>query len=143
MTKVQVALLAFALAVLGCENTSEDQQTRNADRFGSGYEIVTNEEPALPDEPPALVGDSLFAHVAYPGGCQDHDFELESDVANDTARVWLRHQGHGDDCEGMIRDRIEMQVPEDVVNAETVLLLNPNADIPFVLRWGEYSGGGR
>ena len=137
MTKVQAAALAFALFVGGCGDASNDDAAQNSNRFGSDYEIVTNEEPALPDEPPALVGDTLLAHISYPGGCEDHEFELETDIANDTARVWLRHQAHGDDCEGMIRDRIEVRVPEEVAAANTVVLLNPNADVPFVVKWGD------
>lgn len=127
----------MTLLAAGCGGEATQEDGVDSGRFGSSYEIVTNEEPALPDEPPTLVGDTLLAHITYPGGCQDHDFELQSDVANDTARIWLRHRAHGDDCEGLIRDRIEMRVPEEVASANTILLLNPNADVPFVVRWGE------
>lgn len=85
------------------------------------------------------MGDTLSAQVAYSGGCTDHDFELHVEVRSDTARLWLRHSDHGDDCEGMISDRIEIDVPEDALDARTILLLNPNAPEPFILRWGEIS----
>lgn len=136
MRKVQAVTAVIILLLVGCGNDETQNETRGPDQFGNDYEIVTNEEPALPDEPPALVGDTLFAHVAYPGGCADHDFELETEVRSDTARLWLRHDARGDDCEGMISDRLDIRVPENVLDAETIVLLNPNQPEPFVLRWG-------
>lgn len=133
--KVQAVTAALLLATIACRDAPEPDVAAT-NRFGSEYEIVTNENDALPDEPPALVGDTLFAHVAYPGGCTDHDFELVSEVRSDTARLWLRHQDHGDDCEAWISDRVEMLVSESVKQAPTILLMNPNASEPFVLRWG-------
>lgn len=139
MKKVRVAAVILLLSATACREASEVQETDDPNRFGSAYEIVTNERQALPDEPPALMGDTLSAQVAYPGGCTDHDFELHTEVRLDTARLWLRHSDYGDDCEGMINDRIEIDVPEDVLDARTILLLNPNAPEPFVLRWGDVS----
>lgn len=136
MRKVQLTAALLILSSLACDD-SADQGVVREDRFGSDYQITTNENPALPDEPPALLGDTLVAHLAYPGGCEDHDFVLETEVRSDTARLWLRHDNHGDDCEAMIQDRFEERVPEDVLSAPTILLMNPNASEPYVLRWGE------
>lgn len=142
MTKVQLfkslSSLALILSIVGCERTPEDTpDTHDRGRFGSGYEILTNETSAAPDEPPAIVSDTLKALVSYPGGCEDHEFEIDSEVRRDTSRLWLRHDAGGDDCEAMITDRLELPVSSDVLEANTILLLNPNADVPFVLRWGE------
>lgn len=140
MTKVRASLLYAALLLGACGEAPEEPQA-DPGQFGSSYDVVTNEHDALPDEPPTLFGDTLVAHVVYSGGCRDHDFELHSEVSSDTARLWLRHASHGDDCEASINERIETTVPPDVMNAGTILLLNPNASEPFVIRWGQTPGG--
>lgn len=141
-TTVRGAVLFLALT-LGCEEPSESDPSSAWGRFGSPYEIVTNELPAMPDEPPAILSDSLSVMVSYPGGCAEHDFELSSTVTGDSAQVWLRHDDSGDDCEGLISDRLMLALPPGVLDAQRISLLNPNADVPFVLRWPPASTRGR
>lgn len=89
----------------------------------------------MPDEPPAILSDSLSVMVAYPGGCEEHVFALGSRLAGDTAEVWLRHHSGGDPCEGQIRERLHLPLPDQVLEARRIHLLNPTGAVPFVLRW--------
>ncbi len=139
---VASALLLFSLA--GCrtgtsEETATDRDTPPpvSSRFGDAYAIVLGETPSAPDAPPALLGgDSLVAQVRYAGGCEDHGFSLRHEaVRGDTARLWLHHDAHGDDCEALVYDEIRLPVPPEARDATTVLLLNPQSGPPHVVRW--------
>ena len=136
------AALLLMIAIVGCggQKPSEDAP-RVEGRFGDGYQILTNEHPDAPDDPPAIVSDSLSLLVAYAGGCQDHDFSLQHETARDTTRLWLRHSNGGDDCEAMIFDRLQLELPEDVLESPTILLLNPNSEAAFIVRWNEDAMG--
>lgn len=106
------------------------------ERFGDPYEILTNLSPNSPDEPPAIVSDSLSVLVAYTGGCTEHTFEPHTRVTGRAAAILLRHDNGGDTCEAYLHDRIVLPLPENVLEAPEIHLLNPNnADAPFVLRW--------
>lgn len=107
------------------------------DRFGDAYAIVLGDTPAAPDAPPVLLGgDTLVAQVRYAGDCEDHAFTLEHDATRgDTARLWLRHDARGDDCEALVYDEVRLPVPAEVRDAATVLLLNPQDGPPHVVRW--------
>ncbi len=105
------------------------------DRFGDPYEILTNLSPNSPDEPPAIVSDSLSVLVAYAGGCAEHTFEPRARVTGRAAAILLRHDNGGDTCEAYLHDRIVVPLPGDVLEAPEIHLLNPHADTPFVLRW--------
>lgn len=128
--------LFLILIFAGCgEQEPNEDAPRAEGRFGDGYQILTNEHPDAPDEAPAIVADSLSLLVAYSGGCQDHDFELQHETARDTTRLWLRHSDGGDDCEAMVYDRFRFELPEEVLESPTILLLNPNAEAEFIVRW--------
>lgn len=139
MRKVQSTALFTALAVLvaavGCNQPPGSADGSDRSSFGSPYQIVTNVSTAAPDEPPAVVSDSLVVLVTYAGGCNDHEFELASSVAGDSAEVWLIHDDGGDDCEALISERLLFAVPDRVLDASRIHLLNPNSDAPFVVRW--------
>lgn len=131
-------LLLLMLAAAGCRNGAEQDAPADFDqgRFGDPYEIVLGEHPADPDQPPAITSDTLVALVTYPGGCEDHAFALGHSAARDTARLWIQHDAHGDDCEGLLHDRVALPVPAEALQASTVLLLHPQDEPPYVLRWG-------
>ena len=131
-----VAIVFFAL-LLGCEQPPQTGDDGRVDtrRFGDPYQILMNESTALPDELPALMSDTLIMLVSYSGGCEDHDLDLKSEVEQDTAKLWLKHDANGDSCEAIISDRFEVRVPDEVLEAPTIVLLNPNEDVPFILRW--------
>ena len=135
-------LAAAALLVLGaCETGGTEEEPTDAvqepvpGRFGAPYEIVLGRAPADPDMPPAIDDDTLRALVAYPGGCEDHDFELARETSQDTVRLWLRHDAGGDDCEAMIADEVRVPLPEADLEGRTVVLENPHGGPPFMLRW--------
>lgn len=134
VTAPKLFLTILLAGAVGC-GPAEDQADEPRGRFGSPYEVVTNVASTAPDEPPALISDSLSVMVAYPGGCADHAFTLGSSVDGDTAVVWLRHDDGGDRCEALITERIRVAVPPSVLDAHRIHLVNPNADVPFVLRW--------
>lgn len=102
-------------------------------RFGDPYEIVLGRSPADPDVPPALVGDTLVALVAYAGGCEDHAFSLRDETARDTLRLWIAHDANGDDCEAYLHDEVRLLAPRAARDAATVVLLNPHDAVPFTV----------
>ena len=137
LAKVQFAASLCLAILVGCGGGApEAGEAHDTRRFGDPYEVIMNESTALPDEPPALFSDTLVAHISYVGGCADHSFDVESDVARDTAWLWIHHTAHGEDCEEEIYDRIEARVPARVLEEPVIVLMNPMHDIPFVLRWG-------
>lgn len=103
--------------------------------FGEPYDVVVQDAEALPEHPPGLSGDTLVVPVGYPGGCADHTFAAEHHARNDTAFVWLAHDGNGDECESYVRDEIRLAAPAGALEAPTVVLMNPRGGPPFVLRW--------
>lgn len=137
---VAAALSIFVLFEAGCggeqQATEPEEPTRDEGLFGDPYEIVTNRFSAMPDDQPALSAETLQVNVAYTGGCDDHGFDLEFESDDDTTRVWLRHRNHGDRCEEDVFDRLDFELPEEALKPRTILLLNPNHEQPFVLRWG-------
>ena len=154
MTKVQInsylrpvrrsctAALLLMMAVAGCGGQEPQEDAPHIEgRFGDGYQILTNVHPDAPDEPPAIDSDSLSVLVAYSGGCQDHDFSLQHETARDTTRLWLRHNNGGDDCEAMIYDRLLFELPGDVLESPTILLLNPSSEAEFIVRWNAAAKG--
>ena len=94
-------------------------------RINSGGPLpvnISNDEPATFQlDPFALEGVALddcllTVDVNYGGGCKDHEFELfmspsifgESFPAQ--ANLWLRHNGNGDICRGLVSDKIEFNI---------------------------------
>ena len=126
--------LAFVLAG-GCTSGNDPAAPPGGTRFGNNYEIVLGTSPAAPDEPPTLRNDTLVATVTYAGGEKTHSFDLRHEVSGDTARLWLRHDAEGDRDSTRMVDEVKMPVPQEALNAPTVVLLNPQDGEPFVLRW--------
>ena len=131
----------FVLALIAASSCTQPADLGNSNEFGSPYEIVTNVSPPAPDEPPAILSDSLSVRISYMGGCSDHAFEVFARTANDSAWVRLRHDDGGDACEEHVTDRLMLPLPEHVLQAQHVYLLNPNGDVPFALRWKWPSSG--
>jgi len=83
---------------------------------------ITNDEPEVFQLDPfvleeVLLDDCLLTvDVNYGGGCKDHEFELfmspsifsESFPAQ--ASLWLKHNGNGDICRGLVSDKIEFDI---------------------------------
>jgi hypothetical protein len=119
----------------GVQNELEGEGGRSS-QFGDPYDIVGNFSPSDPELTPLLMGDTLLVRMTYPGGCADHGFDMDYSVAQDTAKLWLRHDANGDDCEAMLNDEFQAQVPEDALEAPVVVLLDPSGGAPHILRWG-------
>ena len=147
MTKVQissttlrfllgcVAGVGLGLSLAACEQgVSPSEPTRDSGRFGDAYQLLANEHPDAPDEPPTIISDSLYVLVSYSGGCENHDFDLRTDTARDTTYLWLHHNDGGDDCEALIHDRLTFDLSNDALENPTILMLNPNNDAPFIVK---------
>ncbi len=131
-----VAAIGLSLLIAACEQgESPSAPAGVAGRFGDAYQVLTNEHPDAPDEPPAINSDTLYVQVSYSGGCEDHEFDLDFETARDTTLLWLHHNGRGDNCEAMIYDRLGFKLPAGALENSTIVLLNPNDDEPFVVRW--------
>lgn len=133
-----VAVLAIhAIFGLGCRDPQEaaepGEPALDEGLFGDSYQIVTN---GLPEDAPALAAETLEVNISYTGGCEDHRFDVEYESERDTTTIWIRHRNQGDRCEEDVFDRLEFPLPEEALDMNTILLLNPNHDEPFVLRWG-------
>ncbi len=124
------ALLVVAWA--GCNTPSAPPAP---ERFGDPYDILTNLAPHAPDEPPAIVSDSLSALVTYAGGCAEHTFEAHARVTGRAAAILLRHDNGGDACEASLHDRIVLPLPANVLESPEIHLLHPKGGDPFILRW--------
>ncbi len=103
--------------------------------FGDPYEIIVNDVPGAPDKPPRIVGDWLFIMVSYPGGCTDHDFDVETVVRRDTAHIWVHHANGGDTCEAFITDDLSLELPTGVLSTRIIAMHDPAGDPPHVLKW--------
>ncbi len=132
-------------SALGCSDgrSPEESERVETDRsvFGDPYQIVTNEVPALPDEPPSLESDTLTLQVSYAGGCEDHRFDLDYISESDTTKLWVEHGNGGDSCEEEVFERLEFTLPEDALENRTIVLLNPHDNEPFMVRWGLPASG--
>ena len=83
---------------------------------------ISNSEPELFQLDPfvleeVLLDDCLLSvDVNYGGGCKDHEFEIfmspsifsESFPAQ--ANLWLKHNGNGDFCRGLVSDKLEFDI---------------------------------
>lgn len=118
----------------GCQPPAAE--TPSPHTFGDAYEILTTSAPAEPEMLPFIADDTLNISVAYQGGCDDHDFELDYRVARDTTVLWLRHDANGDSCESYLRDELLFAAPRPSLKTPTIILLNPQGGPPFLLRRG-------
>jgi hypothetical protein len=83
---------------------------------------ISNDEPATFQLDPFVLEEVslenclLTVDVTYGGGCKDHEFELfmspsifgESFPAQ--ANLWLKHNGNGDICRGLVSDKLEFNI---------------------------------
>lgn len=124
-----LALCLILLVPTACtpENFSPD--------FGDPYEIIVSDIPGAPDKPPILIGDWLFIMVAYSGGCQDHEFSVETVVRRDTAHIWVKHANGGDSCEAYIKDDLNLELPNGVLSTRVIAMHDPAGDPPHLLKW--------
>ncbi len=123
-------LLALFLTTCQSPQTPLDE----ADPATDPFSIVLSRNPAEPDMPPALDGDTLEVRVTYSGGCSDHDFTLEQEARGDTTVFSIRHQAGGDSCEALVYDELRLPVGTSVTSSGPIVLRNPQGGVPFRLR---------
>ncbi len=130
------ALLALGLCAAGCrsETPADPPEAEHRRRFGDPYALRSGPNAAAPDAYPMLRGDTLVALVSYPGGCKDHDFALKTEAAQDTAKMWLLHDAHGDDCAETVEDELLLAAPASALGRPVVVVLDPEGATPFFLR---------
>lgn len=134
-----VLILVVGATLPGCRSHdagggAEDDVAIDRGRFGDPYEVVSNFSPADPDLYPVLSGDTLIVRLTYSGGCETHTLDLDSDVRQDTAFVWIRHDARGDACEALIHDELDAVLPSRVLDARVLALLHPQEGPPQILR---------
>lgn len=96
---------------------------------GDQARVVLGRTDASPDLPPVIVGDSVRFRVTYPGGCTDHSFALDDERRGDTLALVLRHNAHGDACEGQVYDEMTLPLPEAVHRHDgPVMLVAPDGE---------------
>ncbi len=106
-------------------------------RFGDPYQVRFNLGPNDAETPPHISGDTLFVSVSYSGGCEDHDFDLDYEARRDSSFLWLEHDANGDNCEALVQDDLQLPVPRKALAPPAIVLLNPEGDVPYTLRWTE------
>ena len=133
-------VLLFLLTATGCGNrespAGDDELPIDRRTFGDPYQIVTNEMSALPDEPPYITSDTLSMLVSYTGGCMDHRFDFDFESERDTTRIWIHHRDGSDAYDEEVLERLEFALPDRALGSGTIVLLNPNDDAPFMVKWG-------
>ncbi len=138
LRKIHILPAALSIALLlfsSCRDEDPEAQKvrEHKSRFGDAYSLVSNFSPADPDYWPSITNDSLSVRLVYPGGCADHEFELDSEVRRDTAFVWLYHDADEDDCEAELQDELTLTLPSGARKASTVVMLDPDGGPPHVL----------
>jgi hypothetical protein len=126
-------LLLLMILSTGCGRNGGTFRDADDLDLGDEYQFTTADRETSPDEPPIILNDSLHVWVRYLGGCEDHDFQLGHQVRGDTARVWLRHDARGDDCEENFVERLSFRLPDDVLSREHVRLIDPDGDLPLIV----------
>ena len=121
--------IGFLLILAGC--TTEGPYPN----FGAPYEIIVNEAGGGPDTPPRITGDWLLMTVAYAGGCEDHEFQLETFARRDTSHVWLHHISNNDNCEAHIIDDLNIELPTGVQAMRVIAIHDPNGSMPHLIKW--------
>jgi hypothetical protein len=129
------SILLFLLFIAGCERTGNESPFMSGSDLdlGDEYRFTTAERETSPDEPPVVHNDSLLVWVRYPGGCEDHIFHLGHAVSADTARVWIRHDARGDECEEDFVERLRFRLPETVLERSHIRLVDPESELPLIV----------
>jgi len=80
------------------------------------------------------IGDFIVLDVSYSGGCEDHDFNLESrGVYTSTyppeLEIALKHDSHGDRCRGVIDKKLWFELtPLKYQGTNRIILILTNTD---------------
>lgn len=121
--------------VRGGDETQSPSDTGSIDRgrFGDPYRIVGNFNEADPEIYPILSSDTLTIRVVYSGGCESHRLEVDNEVRDDTAFVWVRHDARNDGCEALIQDEVQTVLPEGALEASVIALMHPQAGPPQIV----------
>lgn len=134
-----LSTLALVLVAIGCARPADDTgpgvdpDVTDRGRFGDPYHVVSNYNPADPDLYPLLSGDTLLVRLTYSGGCETHTLDLDHEVRQDTAFLWIRHNGRGDACEALVEDELEEVLPPRVLGARVIAILHPQGGPPQIL----------
>jgi|SRR5690554_5614269 hypothetical protein len=129
-----VLLIFLFFTPIACWQPTEEQLKQR--RFGDSYEILFGSSSSLSETPPLIDGDTLKVHLAYTGGCGTHDFDADYEIKADTTFLWINHVAHDDSCEEYVRDFFEAGLDQKALSSPTIVLLNPQGDVPIILRWG-------
>lgn len=120
--------IPFVLLLTACRPDASPVGSDAADADDQAR-VVLGRTDASPDLPPVIVGDSVRFRVTYPGGCEDHTFDLDGERRGDTLALVLRHDAHGDACEGQVYDEMALPLPEAARESDgPVVLVAPDGE---------------
>lgn len=108
--------LVLAVSLAACDGLVDDDVLV---AFGDDYAVL--QAPAGP----SIDGGRLRVAVEYGGGCAEHTFTPLSYREGGVARVWLVHDANGDACDALLRDALDLALPQQAADAGRVLLLTP------------------
>ncbi len=74
---------------------------------------------------PVLIGHVLLVRAEWRGGCVDQQFGAQYRIRGDRAEVWLRRSEHRDDCDSSTWQRVEVLLPDQVLEAAEIVLRGP------------------
>ena len=104
--------------LMGC---SENQSVNLSDDidFGASYSIISTSEA------PTIQNGTLIATVGYSGCNSGHEFELEHQITDTTAKLWLFKKTEDQLCEAYFEEEKSYDLPESVLNSEKIFLITP------------------
>ena len=74
---------------------------------------------------PVLIEHILVVRAEWEGGCVDQQFTAHYRIREERAEVWLRRSSHRDECDASTWQRLEVLLPNQVLNADEIVLRGP------------------
>ena len=110
---------------LWIQQLEEEEVIHNAqlNRFGYSYSIFESENY------PTIKNDSLKVEITYSGCAPGHEYTLEFEAKGlSTFDLWLFKKTPDEPCRAIIRDIQSFKIPQQLINAQNLLLINPVND---------------
>lgn len=137
MSRIMIAL--WLLLITGCSVTSTPMRTTPPDDASEVFvdpsvNIRKGIDP-VNIKSAQQIGDFVVLDVSYSGGCEDHEFQLESpgrftSTYPPEVEIVLKHDSNNDRCRGIIDRKLWFQLtPLQYEGTNRVLLVVTNTDM--------------
>lgn len=116
---------------LWVQQLEEEKVIHNAqlNRFGYSYSISAAESGNFP----VIENDLLKVEITYSGCSAGHEYALEYEVKGFSSfALWLFKKTPDEPCRAIIRDTRSFKNPQELINAQNLVLLNPVNDKIFL-----------